>query len=99
MISIGQPSGLPTKIVDQGAVRKNFWSGFFTVNLDIFGGNSGSAVINVETGEVEGVIVRGEMDYVYDKIADCMRVKKCKERKCRGEEATRITKIKYLMNL
>lgn len=99
VISIGQPSGLPTKIVDSGKVRKNFWSGFFSVNLDIFGGNSGSAVINVKSGEVEGIIVRGEIDYIYDEPADCFRVKRCKERRCRGEEATRITKIKYLMNL
>lgn len=99
VLIIGQPSGMPTKISDGGKVRGNFWSGFFTANVDAFGGNSGSAVINSDNHEVEGILVRGEIDYVEDKQLGCMRVKICKERGCQGESATRITNIKYLQTL
>ncbi len=99
LLIIGQPSGMPTKVSDKSIVRGNFWSGFFTTNADAFGGNSGSAVINAKNFEVEGILVRGEIDYVLDKTQDCMRVKVCKERSCQGEGSTRITKIEYLKNL
>jgi V8-like Glu-specific endopeptidase len=99
VLIIGQPSGMPTKISDGGKVRSNFWSGFFTSSVDSFGGNSGSAVINKKTFEVEGILVRGEIDYVEDRANGCMRVKVCKENRCQGEAATRITKIPYLKNM
>ena len=99
VIIIGQPSGLPTKVSDDAYVRGNFWGGYFTTTADAFGGNSGSAVINATNDEVEGIIVRGEIDYVEDRDLGCMRVKRCKERRCQGEAATRITKIKSLQSL
>ncbi|MEK7233144.1 MAG: S46 family peptidase [Elusimicrobiota bacterium] len=34
--------------------------GFFVANLDTYGGNSGSAVFNVETNLVEGILLRSE---------------------------------------
>ena len=54
------------KIADGAWVRKNTNPVFFQTNLDAFGGNSGSPVLNSETGEVEGILVRGEIDYSYD---------------------------------
>lgn len=99
VIIIGQPSGLPTKIADDAKVRGTFWPGYFTTTADAFGGNSGSAVINANNHQVEGILVRGEIDYVEDRAMGCMRVKRCKERRCQGEAATRITKIKFLQSL
>ncbi len=63
---IGHPAGLPVKIAfgNNTVVRTNNSPGFFVANLDTYGGNSGSAVFNAVTGVVEGVLVRGETDYL-----------------------------------
>lgn len=63
---IGHPAGLPLKLAFGGntAVRSNDNSGFFMANLDTYGGNSGSPVIDPLTGIVEGILVRGETDFV-----------------------------------
>lgn len=58
---IGTPSGLPLKIAT-GKVRKDRGD-YFSTNLDTFGGNSGSPVFNSSTGLVEGILVRGDVDY------------------------------------
>ena len=58
---IGHPMGLPQKIAFgiNTTVRHNNNTNYFTANLDTYGGNSGSPVLNAETGEVEGILVRG----------------------------------------
>ena len=94
---IGHPSGLPTKISDGAIVRENANKVFFQSTLDTFGGNSGSAVFDAKTGLVEGILVRGERDYVQDPVMNCSRPKVCKVTECRGEDVTRITNIKQLM--
>jgi V8-like Glu-specific endopeptidase len=99
ILVIGHPSGLPTKVAGNSNVRDNSNSVFFNSNLDTFGGNSGSAVFNDETGMVEGILVRGEMDYVYDREKGCRIPKVCKDDECRGEDVTRITNIKELRTL
>lgn len=92
---IGNPSGLPTKIAD-GAKVRSFSDKFFVANLDAFGGNSGSAVFNLETYEVEGILVRGEEDYVFDERLRCNVSNKCADSECRGEDVTYITNIPEL---
>ena len=87
---IGNPSGLPTKVADGAYVRDNTHPQFLVTNLDTFGGNSGSAVINSETGLVEGILVRGERDYVYDSVIKCYRPKYCSMSECRGEDVQKI---------
>lgn len=62
LVLIGHPSGLPTKIADDGHVLK-IAPNFFLTNLDAFTINSGSGVFNAQTGEVEGILVSGQMDY------------------------------------
>jgi len=62
---IGYPSGLPVKIATNGSVR-SIGSGFFVADLDTFGGNSGSPVFNLKTLKIEGILVRGGVDYAYD---------------------------------
>ncbi len=62
LVLIGHPSGLPTKIADDGHVLK-IAPNFFLTNLDAFTVNSGSGVFNAQTGVVEGILVSGQMDY------------------------------------
>ena len=61
---IGHPWGLPTKVSHTAEVLKNDGLTWFMANLDSFEGNSGSAVFNELTGEVEGILVRGKPDAV-----------------------------------
>ena len=99
LVVIGHPSGLPSKIADGATVRSNTNKYYFQAALDTFGGNSGSAVFDAITGQVEGILVRGETDYVNDPVQNCYRPKVCKMTECRGEDVTRITNIKDLMKL
>ena len=75
---IGHPSGLPLKYAD-GAQVKIMHENFFAANLDTFGGNSGSPVFNKVTNEVEGILVRGDTDYVMSQFEgeSCRRVNTC----------------------
>ena len=99
IVVIGHPTGLPTKVADNAWVRDNNRDKYFAANLDTFGGNSGSAVFNADTGVVEGILVRGEQDYEYDYSQGCRVVFKCKDNGCRGEDVTRITNIQALMEM
>lgn len=95
---IGHPTGLPTKIAD-GAEVRSLAGKFFVANLDTYGGNSGSAVFNMRTFEVEGILVRGELDYSYDSHLGCKVSNRCSDSGCRGEDVTFITHIEALKNL
>lgn len=89
---IGHPSGLPTKIADGANVRE-VKTGFFKANLDTYGGNSGSAVFNSNTNEIEGILVRGARDFVLDYENKCYRSNKCENTGCSGEDVTFISYI------
>lgn len=99
LVVIGHPTGLPTKIANGAWVRDNSNGVYFSSNLDTFGGNSGSAVFDSATGMVEGILVRGETDYVYDYDQGCRVPKQCENDSCRGEDVTRITNINTLMDM
>ncbi len=91
---IGHPSGLPSKLADGATVRN--WSkdrSYFLANLDTYAGNSGSAVFNATTLEVEGILVRGATDFTYDPKASCYRSAHCLDNECEGEEITNISYI------
>jgi subtilisin-like proprotein convertase family protein/V8-like Glu-specific endopeptidase len=88
LIVIGHPAGLPTKVADGAQVRK-IESAYFVANLDTYGGNSGSAVFNKRSGEVEGILVRGEKDFVTQN--NCKISYRCTDTSCRGEDVTKIT--------
>jgi ankyrin repeat protein len=94
---VGHPSGLPQKIATHGTIRRNDHPIFFVSNLDTFSGNSGSPVIDLKSGLIEGILVRGEDDYEYDSNRHCSVVKRCKMDQCRGEDVTRITNIHYTL--
>lgn len=86
LVVIGCPTGLPLKISDNAKVRK-LENVYFSANLDTYGGNSGSAVFNSETGIVEGILVRGERDYIRD-TTGCMISNVCPDDGCRGEDVS-----------
>lgn len=92
LVIIGNPSGLPTKIAD-GAKVRSVAPDFFVSNLDSYGGNSGSAVINVKTEEVEGILVRGGTDYERRGSGGCARSVLCGNDKCEGESSTHIINV------
>ncbi len=89
VVVVGHPAGLPTKIAGGAKVRANANDGFFVANLDTYGGNSGSAVFNATTKEVEGILVRGEQDFTTR--GSCTVSKRCAADECRGEDVTRAT--------
>ena len=98
LVVIGHPTGLPTKIAD-GAKIRSLSGKFFIANLDTYGGNSGSAVFNVQTEEVEGILVRGETDYVYNSSLGCQVSNLCPDTGCRGEDVTYIANVPGILNL
>lgn len=92
---VGHPSGLPMKIAG-GAVVRQVLAEHMVTNLDTYGGNSGSAVFNESTGEVEGILVRGEMDYTT--VGNCRLSKRCTATGCRGEDVTLIERVLPYLN-
>ena len=86
---IGHPCGLPLKFADGAAVRDNSPKPFFVANLDTYGGNSGSPVFNAVNYQVEGILVRGENDFVKNGTCNVSLV--CPTTGCRGEDVTRAT--------
>lgn len=93
---IGHPVGLPTKFADGANVRNNNNQSFFVANLDTYGGNSGSPVFNSSTHELEGILVRGETDFVVTENG-CRKSNVCPQNDpdmvCRGEDCTRSTEF------
>lgn len=93
LLVMGYPSGLPLKLAGGAAVRDLSRPGFFTADLDSYAGNSGSPVLNADTLLLEGVLVRGETDYVFKNGCALSRV--CAQDGCAGEEVTRISSVKW----
>jgi V8-like Glu-specific endopeptidase len=91
LVVLGHPSGLPLKIAGGASVR-DIKDKFFVANLDTYGGNSGSAVINAKTLLVEGILVRGDQDYDY--VLGCMSSHLNANDAGRGEDVTKILNIK-----
>lgn len=89
---VGSPSGLPLKVADGAKVRKNSHPFYFVANTDTFSGNSGSGVFNSK-GILEGLLVRGENDYVPNMAKGCIEANRCLDGDCRGEDITRLTAI------
>lgn len=94
---LGYPSGLPMKIASDALILSNQAdTPFFVTNLDTFGSNSGSPVINTATYQVEGILVRGEVDYVFASDNSCVQVNRCPESggvNCAGENATKMAML------
>jgi V8-like Glu-specific endopeptidase len=95
LVVIGHPSGLPTKIAAGASVKKNDQDQYFISDLDTYGGNSGSAVFDAKTGQIEGILVRGAKDYVRSPKG-CYVSNVCTDTTssgCGGESVSRIMKV------
>lgn len=94
---IGHPVGLPLKFADGARITDNSPSTFFSANLDTFGGNSGSPVFSVVDGKhiVEGILVRGEPDFV--KVNGCTRSQVYPTTGAKGENCTRVAEFAHLV--
>ncbi len=95
LMVIGHPMGLPRKYAGGATVRDNNPAlPYFRANTDTYIGNSGSAVFNASTLEVEGILVRGNEDFEYDVVYNCDRSNVCPDSGCPGwEEITRTTEF------
>lgn len=107
LVVIGHPLGLPMKATDGGTVnrmndleRKNPIKSFilrahyFNANLDAYGGNSGSPVFNKRSGEVEGILIEGETDFVYNSKRECHESRKLSDSHHNAyEKVMRVNKI------
>jgi hypothetical protein len=98
LVVIGYPQGIPRKYDWGGTVQENTQYTFFQANLDTYGGNSGSAVLNLDTMTVEGILVRGFEDFIFDENSGCMRSNVLPDDNEEGwEEVTRITALSPLV--
>lgn len=89
---IGHPVGLPLKYAGGAWVRDNQNKSYVVCNLDTYGGNSGSPVINDdEPHEIEGILVRGDTDF--NQVGDCQVSNVCPNTGCSGEDVTRATEF------
>lgn len=70
---IGHPYGMPLMLSRSAALMNNSGTYQFKAGLDSFEGNSGSPVFNSKTFEVEGILVNGQEDLVYDPKNECYR--------------------------
>ena len=108
LVVIGHPSGLPSKVAAGGRVLDNRDANTFLTNLDTFHGNSGSAVFDAQSGQLEGILVQGQVDYRPSNARDprsCQVVNRCEEggngcelptlhpRAPKGEVVTRIALV------
>lgn len=95
---IGHPLGLPQVLSTKASVNDIQGEHFFKATLDSFEGNSGSPVFNAKTFEVEGILVRGEDDFVEDSQKQCYRYQSYEEApvgetSLKGESVSRISDI------
>lgn len=90
LVVIGHPAGIPSK-VSGGAKVRTVKDAYVVANLDTYGGNSGSAVFNLESGLIEGILVRGETDFVFKN--GCRISNVCPNEGCRGEDVTRVDRV------
>lgn len=89
---IGHPVGLPLKYAGGAWVRDNRNKSYVVCNLDTYGGNSGSPVINDDKpNEIEGILVRGDTDF--KPVGNCQRSNLCPNTGCSGEDVTRATEF------
>jgi hypothetical protein len=86
---IGHPCGLPQKMARGARVRNNTHAAYFVANLDTYGGNSGSPVFNAANYQLEGLLVRGQKDFV--KAGTCYVSMVYPTTGSSGEDVTRTT--------
>ncbi len=99
MFVIGYPVGLPVKFADGAIVRDPSPDGYFVANLDTYGGNSGSPVFNLKTKLIEGILVRGDNDFIQTPMG-CTVSNRVDNNGGRGEDVTKISVLyRYLYGI
>lgn len=93
---IGYPSGLPAKVALNAEIQENSHPQFFYTSLDAFQGNSGSPVFNMATNDVIGVLVSGEVDYIWN--GTCNKSSLCQFPYCKGEKVMKISALADYIN-
>ena len=107
LVVIGHPMGLPMKATDGAVVNRmndkeleNKWkslklrTNYFTANLDSYGGNSGSPVFNQENGQVEGILIQGADDFIYNPDKECLESRRLSDSHLNSyEKVMRINKV------
>jgi len=86
---VGHPMGLPKIVADQARIRDNSLINTFVTSADTFSGNSGSPVVNTVTHLVEGILIKGDADFVMDFDMGCNRAYHCLNNECTGETVLR----------
>lgn len=92
---VGHPVGMPAKYADQASIIDASHPDYVSANLDVYGGNSGSAVVSLDGSGalhlVEGILVRGNEDWSW--TGTCYESAWCPDSGCNGlgEEFTRST--------
>ena len=86
---IGHPCGLPQKYAAGATVQQNSRRVYFVANLDTYGGNSGSPVFGARSRTLEGLLVRGQTDFV--KVGSCHVSQVFPTTGAGGEDVTRST--------
>lgn len=94
LVLIGHPRGLPTKIAD-GAYVLSVDKNLFVSNLDAYTVNSGSAVFNASSGEVEGILSSGSMDFSFEDGCTVSKVLKMEEG---NETVVKVDAIQSFLN-
>lgn len=90
---IGHPMGLPAKISGGAFIRSVTKNSHLTANLDTYAGNSGSPVFRADTFEVEGILARGGVDFVFKTDERCYASARCTDTGCSGEDVTLISEV------
>ena len=106
LVAIGHPNGLPLKVSEGGKIIDNSGSTRFVASLDTFQGSSGGAVIDADTGMLEGIVIQGKRDYALSDLTNlrsCQTVNVCDDKglnctnpdssEVPGEMVTRITSL------
>lgn len=79
LLIAGHPYGIPMTYANGGLAscsKEDQGSSWFMADLDSFNGNSGSPVINLRTGLVEGILAWGADDYSFDSNEGCFHTVK-----------------------
>ncbi len=93
--TIGYPLGAPQTLTRGAQITGNLIPQYFELKIDTFMGNSGSPIINEDTGVVEGILVKGGADADFSLFGACYDVNTCDGIFCDTDEtAHRITTIK-----
>jgi len=93
LVVIGHPVGLPLKVAAGSSVRDASPKGYFVADLDTFGGNSGSPVFNASTKLIEGILVRGDQDFIQAPGGGCITMATYLQSGGRGEDVTKVSEL------